>query len=69
MTQPGDLIEELRKIRVSNRVAQADLSEASGYSRAMLARYEAGKYVPEHLQMLCNWAEALGHDLVLRAKE
>jgi transcriptional regulator with XRE-family HTH domain len=68
MTQPKDIIEELRRSRVSQGIAQFDLAETSGYSRISLARYEAGKYVPEHLQMLCDWAEALGHDLVLVKK-
>ncbi len=65
MTQPRDIIEELRRIRVNGRIAQFDLSETSGYNRTTIANYETGRRVPQQLQMLCNWAEALGHDLVL----
>lgn len=69
MTQPKDIIEGLRQARVSQGIAQFDLAETSGYSRVTIARMESGNRVPEHLQMLCNWAEALGHELVLKPKK
>ena len=69
MTQPKDIIEELRKARRELAINQHDLALHVGYDRTTIARYESGCMVPHHLQMLCNWAEALGHDLVLKAKE
>jgi transcriptional regulator with XRE-family HTH domain len=68
MTQPKDIIEELRRARVNQGIAQFDLAETSGYDRVTIARYESGCRVPAQLQLLCNWAEALGHDLVLVKK-
>lgn len=68
MTNPRDIIEELRKARVNQRIAQIDLAEASGYGRVTIAKYESGSYQPEHLHMLCNWAEALGYDFALVKK-
>ena len=68
MTQPKDIIEELRRIRVNSGLAQFDLSEVSGYNRTTIANYESGNRIPGQLQLLCNWAEALGHDLVLVKK-
>lgn len=68
VTQPGDLIDQLRRIRVNSGVAQFDLAETAGYNRSTIARYEAGGYVTEPLHMLCNWAEALGYDLALVKK-
>lgn len=67
MTQPKDFIEELRRARVNQGIAQFDLAEASGYDRGTIAKYETGRGTPS-LRMLCNWAEALGHDLVLVKK-
>jgi transcriptional regulator with XRE-family HTH domain len=69
MTQPKDIIEELRRARVNQRIAQFDLAETSGYDRTTIANYETGRRVPQQLQMLCNWAEALGQDLVLKPME
>lgn len=68
MTNPRDIIEELRRARVKSGMAQIDLAEASGYGRVTIARYESGYRVPPQLQMLCNWAEALGHELTLVKK-
>lgn len=68
MTNPRDIIEELRRARVKSGMAQIDLAEASGYDRVTIARYESGCRVPPQLQMLCNWAEALGHELTLVKK-
>jgi len=68
MTQPKDIIEELRKARRELAVNQHDLALHVGYDRATIARYEAGSHQPEHLHMLCNWAEALGYDLALVKK-
>lgn len=69
MTRPKDLIDELRRSRVSQGIAQFDLAEASGYDRGTFARYESGYRVPVQFQLLCDWAEVLGHDIVLKAKE
>lgn len=68
MTTPKKIIEELRKARVNSGMAQVDLSCASGYDRVTIARYESGYRVPPQLQMICNWAEALGYELTLRPK-
>lgn len=68
MTNPRDIIEELRKARVNSGMAQIDLAEAAGYGRATIARYESGGHLPEHLHMLCDWAEALGYDFALVKK-
>ena len=68
MTQPKDIIQELRRARVNQGMAQFDLAEASGYNRSVLAKYETSHSYPAHLQKLCNWAEALGYDLTLVKK-
>lgn len=67
MTNPRDIIEELRKARVEQKIPQFDLAEVSGYNRGTIAKYEAGKGTPS-LHMACNWAESLGCKLVLVKK-
>lgn len=67
MTQPKDIVEVLRRTRVNSGVAQFDLSEAAGYNRGTIAKYETGRGTPS-LHMACNWAEALGYELVLVKK-
>lgn len=69
MTNPRDIIEELRKARRQALVNQHDLAERVGYDRTTIARYESGNHQPEHLHMLCNWAEALGMEFVVRPKK
>jgi transcriptional regulator with XRE-family HTH domain len=68
VTQPKDIIAELRRARRQLLVNQHDLAERVGYDRTTIARYEAGGHQPEHLHMLCNWAEALGYNLALVKK-
>jgi transcriptional regulator with XRE-family HTH domain len=67
MTQPKDIIDELRRSRVSQGIAQFDLAEVSGYNRGTIAKYETGRGTPS-LHMACNWAESLGCKLVLVKK-
>jgi transcriptional regulator with XRE-family HTH domain len=68
MTQPKDIIEELRRARGNQGIAQFDLAEVSGYDRGTIAKYETGRGTPS-LRMACNWAEALGLEIVVRPKE
>ncbi len=69
MTQPKDIIEELRRARVSLGIAQYDLAETSGYNRSTIAQWETARKTPRTLQLLCNWAEAVGLEIVVRPKE
>lgn len=67
MTQPKDIIEELRRARVNQGIAQFDLAETSGYSRSTIAKFETGRGTPS-MHMACNWADALGFEIVLVKK-
>lgn len=69
MTNPRDIIEELRIWRKQHLINQHDLAERVGYDRTTIARYEAGNLVPNQLHMFCNWAEALGLEIVVRPKK
>lgn len=68
MTTPKDLIEELRRTRVEQKIPQFDLAEVCGYSRSTIAKFETGRGTPS-LHMACNWAESLGLEIVVRPKE
>jgi transcriptional regulator with XRE-family HTH domain len=68
MTQPSDILDELRELRVAAKRSQEDISYATGYHRSQIIRYEARTHTPR-LDAVCNWAEALGYELVLRPKE
>jgi transcriptional regulator with XRE-family HTH domain len=68
VTQPKDIIKTLRDARRDLAINQHDLALHVGYDRVTIAKYECGYRVPPQLQMLCNWAEALGHELVLVKK-
>jgi transcriptional regulator with XRE-family HTH domain len=67
MTQE-EIIQKLFEARVCKRMSQNDLGEASGYNRSQVVRAELGQSTPS-LRMACNWAEALGLEIVVRPKE
>lgn len=67
MSSSKAITRELFKIRVGNRIAQVDLAEAAGYSPSTLSKLELGKRTP-NIQLVCDWANALGYELVLRPK-
>lgn len=68
MKQIKAIVDELRRARVQSGVGQFDFAETLGYNRGTIAKYETGRGVPS-LQMACNWAEAVGLEIVVRPKE
>lgn len=67
MTQE-EIIQELFKARVTNRMSQTDLGVVAGYNRSQVARTELGHITPR-LGMVCDLADALGLEIVVRPKE
>jgi transcriptional regulator with XRE-family HTH domain len=63
-----EIIDKLFKARVSNRISQLTLSEDLGYHFTLIQRAEKGNRTPR-LQEACDWAEALGLEIVVRPKE
>jgi transcriptional regulator with XRE-family HTH domain len=68
VTQPNEIVDKLRTLRVSGKFSQEDISEYAGCSRAHMMRVEALRKYPR-LDMVCTWAEAVGYELVLMPKE
>jgi predicted transcriptional regulator len=67
MTQE-EIIQELFKARVTSRMSQVDLGMMAGYHESQILRTERGKIAPK-LAMVCDLADALGLEVVLRPKE
>jgi transcriptional regulator with XRE-family HTH domain len=67
MTQE-EIIRKLFEARVCKRMSQNDLGEASGYNRSQVVRAELGQITPK-LGMVCDLADALGLEIVVRPKE
>lgn len=62
------VVRELAEARVRHEVARVDLGEAAGYHHMMIGRYERGETTPS-LKTLCDLADALGYDVVLKPKQ
>ena len=67
MTQE-EIIQKLFEARVSSRITQIDLGFAAGYHESQILRTERGKIAPK-LGMVCDLADALGLEIVVRPKE
>ncbi len=59
------LIRELRAIRITRRIKQADLAKRIGCHQARIGFWELGVQVPR-LPMLLDWVEALGCKVEIR---
>jgi predicted transcriptional regulator len=66
MTQE-EIIQELFKARVTSRMTQVDLGVVAGYHESQILRTERGKIAPK-LGMVCDLADALGLEIVVRPK-
>lgn len=64
---PADILKGLRVARRSQKLTQAELGRKAGYHRAQVLYYET-ETRPAPLVAVCNLAEALGYELVLRPK-
>lgn len=64
---PTDILKGLRFARRSKKLTQAELGKRAGYHRAQVLYYET-EVRPAPLVAVCNLAEALGYELVLRPK-
>jgi transcriptional regulator with XRE-family HTH domain len=62
------LIQQLRHLRICQGMTQEQLAAKSGYYRNDIVRWENGVYDVK-AQPLSDIAQALGYDIVLRAKE
>lgn len=65
--KPAVIVDQLREIRVANKLSQEEISHVTGYHRSQIMRYEAKTHCPR-LDAVCDWAESLGYDLVLVKK-
>ena len=65
--KPHYIVEDLREIRLANKVSQEELADRAGYNRTQVIRYEAGAFSPK-LETVSNWADVLGYELILRPK-
>jgi transcriptional regulator with XRE-family HTH domain len=63
-----DILKGLRGARRSQKLTQAELGKRAGYHRAQVLYYEK-EARPATLVAVCNLAEALGYELVLRPKD
>lgn len=64
-----DIIKELRKLRRDQELSQDAVSAAAGMGGSgHISQLEKGKRTPS-LPTLTRWADALGYELTLRAKE
>ena len=61
------IIVELRRIREMRGVPQTELNDRIGVGSSAVQRWERGSSLPRLIELEA-WANALGHDLVLRAR-
>jgi len=64
---PTEIVLELRAARKQRYISQRALAKKIGYARSSLADAELGKLNPR-LDLVLHWAEALGYEIVLRAR-
>lgn len=62
------IINELRELRVRQRVSLPDLAKRGGYWDHQIASWEQGRHIPS-LANFCNLANAMGFDLKLVKRE
>ncbi len=62
------LIGELREIRKSQRLSQDAVGAAIGKVATAMTAYESGQHSPK-IDTLCQWADTLGYDVVLKPKD
>lgn len=64
---PAEIIQELFEARKCNGMLQSELGKIAGYNQTTFSRAETGQRAP-NLRLMCDWAEALGYELVVRPK-
>jgi transcriptional regulator with XRE-family HTH domain len=63
-----NILDDLRSLRIEQSLSQEDLAERLGLqSQSGFSRLERGFHSPT-LVTLSNWADALGHEIVLQKK-
>jgi transcriptional regulator with XRE-family HTH domain len=69
--KPHEIVVELRKIREQSRISQDAVGAALGKTQAHISNYERGhpRYQSPRICTLDEWADTLGYEIVLRAKE
>jgi predicted transcriptional regulator len=69
MTQE-EIIAELFKARVTQRIGRVDLATMCGHHESQILRTELGQVSPRQtkLQLVCDVADALGYELALVKK-
>lgn len=63
-----DIIKQLRKIRRDQELSQDAVEAIAALGDGHISQLERGKRTP-NLNTLCSWANALGQEIVLKAKE
>lgn len=63
-SSPKYITQQLRKLRLKNKIAQFDFAELTGYDRSLISHYERGKRTP-NLKVVTDFADALGHEIVV----
>lgn len=58
------LVDELRTLRLAQKLNQYELSRSLGFTRSYLCRLERGAHQPTLFTLMC-WAQALGCELRL----
>ncbi len=63
----SNIIQELQEIRWSWKLNLGDVAHRAGLGRNTLTNSESGHHSP-NLETLEKWADALGYEIVLKAK-
>jgi hypothetical protein len=65
-----EIIRELFKTRVNRRIGRVELATMCGHHESKILRTELGKQSPKFtkMQFVCDVADALGLEIVLRPK-
>lgn len=63
-----NLSETLKKLRVQQKISQAELAEKMKCSRHEIVNIESGKRIPNY-KALCRWIRACDAELVLWIKK
>ena len=67
MSDPHPIVQQLRRIRIDNKLSQLSLACDMGIGQNVLSFREMGRVSPQ-LDTLTEWASALGYELALKPK-
>lgn len=67
MTPADNLMESLRDLRMTRKLSAVEVSDAIGYARTCVSKWERGASHPDYFALTC-WCDFFGVELAVQAK-